>query len=169
MKKPEWFFVAGLIMVGAYFIYKYVTKKDEFNPWELVPKNTIAVYETDRPLEAWRKLVESEQWQALSQIETLTKINDQVQLLDSLAGGSGTLSKVLKDRPTLISMHVTSKQSVGFVYYIPMHRAGKVKAQQIMDQLILNEDISVSRRIYQDLVIQELRGKRVNVDFIFFL
>ena len=42
MKKPEWLFVAGLILVGAYFVYKYATKKNEFNPWELVPKNTSA-------------------------------------------------------------------------------------------------------------------------------
>lgn len=167
MKKPEWLFVGGLILVGAYFIYKYATRKSEFNPWELVPKNTIAVYETERPLEAWQTLIESEQWLALSQIEALTKMNNQVQLLDSLAGGSGTLSKVLKGRPSLISMHVTSKHSVGFVYYIPMHRAGKAKAQKIIDQLILNKDIAVSRRTYQDLVIQELRGKSINLDFIY--
>jgi hypothetical protein len=166
VKKPEWLFVGGLILVGAYFIFRYATQKNQFNSRELIPKNTIAVYETERPLDAWQTLVNSEQWIALSKIETLAAIDTQLNYLDSLAGGTGTLAKFLKGSPSLISMHVTSKQSVGFIFYIPVSRSGKIIAQQIVDQIIQHKNAAVSRRTYQDMVIQELRGENINLDYI---
>ena len=59
MKKPEWLFIGALLLVGVYFGYKYFTKTEEFNPLNLVPKSSVAIYETKDPLGAYAAFTES--------------------------------------------------------------------------------------------------------------
>ena len=68
MKKPEWLFVGALLLVGAYFSYKYISKTEEFNPLQLVPKSSVAVYETKDPLVAYSDLADLDYWQDIQEL-----------------------------------------------------------------------------------------------------
>ena len=116
MRKPEWLFVSGLLLIAAYFIFRHATKEDQFNPMDLVPKNTVGVYETKQPIAVWNNLVTSSQWEALSTLESLSALNARMQYLDTLVGGDGSLANLLSGKSTLFSLHITSKESVGFLF-----------------------------------------------------
>lgn len=124
MKRPEWIFVGVLALVASWFVYNYFSQKNAFKEWDLVPSNAVLVYESESVIDTWNKLVTSEEWKTLEKVDEFVQMNKSLQLLDTLSGGNGQLAYVLNNDNVLISAHVTSQNSFGVMFYIPLKKNG---------------------------------------------
>ena len=99
------------LLAGGYFIYEKVLNKDPLNAWDLVPAETILVYEKDICTTCIDEMQKSALWQI---IERASFYGDPV---DSLRG---KLNSLIRDtKGVLVSAHITRKDDFDFVYYLP--------------------------------------------------
>ncbi len=166
MKKPELIFVGVIILVASYFVFSYVTRKKEFNNWDLVTSNAAIVYESNSIINTWNKLIESEVWESISTIKEVAQINNTLQLIDTLSGGNGQLSSLLKNHNTIISAHVTSQQSYGLLYYIPLGKNGQTLFLNLLAKLAQSEKAKKNKRVYQAQTIYELGFKETSISYL---
>ena len=150
MKKPEWLFVGALLLVGAYFSYKYFSKTEEFNPLQLVPKSSVAVYETKDPLGFYSSIANSEYWQDIKKIEALNITGQIITIIDSIVVEKRTFSKAFQNNRTLISLHVTGNESSGLMFYLPTGMGSKALLTEILEDYT-NTTSQYKTRVYDGI------------------
>ena len=99
-----------VLTAGGYFLYEKVLFKDPVKPWDLVPAQTVFVYEKDLCNTCIEEIQESAIWQLLSRAFLNSKP------VDSLKTKLNTL--LASGKSLLVSAHVTRKDDFDFVYYL---------------------------------------------------
>ncbi len=166
MKKPEFIFIGAIILVASYFVFSYLTRKKNFDHWDLVTSNAAIVYESNSIITTWNNLVESDLWNSVSNIEEIKQINETLQLIDTLSGSNGQLSSLFKNHNAIISAHVTSQQSYGLLYYIPLGKNGHSLFLNLLAKLAQSEKAKKNKRVYQAQTIYELGFKETSISYL---
>ena len=99
-----------ILSLGGYYLYDSVFRKDPLRPWDLVPSETVFVYEKDICHSCIEKMQESILWQIVE------KATFHSRPVDSLKTKLGTLLSNSKN--LLVSAHITRKDDFDFVYYL---------------------------------------------------
>jgi len=98
-----------ILAAGGYYIYDRIFNKDQVTPWDLVPSETIFVYEKDICQSCIEEIQSSSLWQILSRASFYSKPDDSLRTkLNSL---------VINGKGLLVSAHITRKDDFDFVYY----------------------------------------------------
>src|SRR5690606_14062642 len=93
------------------FFYEKVLNREPVRPWDLVPAETIFVYERDVCHTCIEALQKSSFWDIIARASLHGKAADSLQTwLRTLVSGRKGL---------LISAHITRKDDFDFVYYLP--------------------------------------------------
>lgn len=99
-----------LLIAGGYYLYDQVLQKEPLKPWDLVPSETIFVYEKDVCASCIDEMRKTALWQIVSRASFQSRPADSLKAkLNSLIGESESL---------LISAHITGKDDYDFVYYL---------------------------------------------------
>lgn len=117
MKKTPLLLTLALIILtaGGYYLYDQVLNKTPVKPWDLVPAETVFVYEKDICHTCIDEIQQGPLWQVLQQASFHTSPADSLRSkLNALIGSSGNL---------LVSAHITRKDDFDFVYYLSDTRA----------------------------------------------
>lgn len=164
MKRPEWIFVGVIILVASYFVYSYLSREKRFKEWELVTSNAAVVYEGKSLINTWNKLVDSDIWASISEIEDVKSANENLQLLDTLSGGNGQLASLFINKHSIISAHVTSQNSFGLTYILPLGKNGHTLFLNLLGNLQNDFKLIKNQRVYQAQTIYELEieGKKLS-------
>ena len=133
-----------VLLGGGYILYEKVLKKEPLRPWDLVPSETVFVYEKDVCQSCIDEMQKSAIWQILSRAAFYSKPVDSLQakLNTVIAGGKGLL----------VSAHITRKDDFDFIYYLS-------GAQNLLDPLSQFPDLKgyrYSERELNDVRIHEL-------------
>ena len=156
------------IATGIFYYLKYYYERDQVDIWDLVPRNTLAVYETEQPIEVWNSLLELPVWSNLSSIPEINDVNENLKLLDSITGSAGKLERLFRDRNMLISIHKISNTRFGFTFYISLNTSDKKNIlNNIIDYFKNIEEVDYEIRNFEDLVIHELVDKESERSFTF--
>ncbi|MCF6360695.1 MAG: hypothetical protein L3J29_08025 [Cyclobacteriaceae bacterium] len=166
MKKPELIFVGVIFLVACYFVFSYATRKKEFNNWDLVTSNAAIVYESNSLITTWNNVTESDLWNSVSNIKEINQINETLQLIDTLSGGNGQLSSLFNNHNAIISAHVTSQQTYGLTYFIPLGTSGHTLYLNFLVNLEKHKKLKRSQRVYQAQTIYELALNDTNISYI---
>lgn len=113
MKQTPLFITAGLVIliVGGYYLYEKVILKDPVTPWDLVPSETVLVYEKDVCNTCIEQIQQTSLWDIIDRASLYLKPFDSLKTkLDSFIGSRKGL---------LVSAHITKKDDFDFVYYLP--------------------------------------------------
>ena len=102
-----------LITAGLVFYSRYYSN-NEISIWDLVPGQTVAVYEAGDCAECAKLFRESVLFQLAS------KINSQQESKDTLLN---FYNELVSSKSGLISLHITQKDDFDFIYYIPESKA----------------------------------------------
>ena len=98
------------LLGGGLYFYEKVLLREPLGPWDLVPSETIFVYEKDPCQSCIEDVQKSPLWQILSRAAFYSRPVDSLQTkLNSLIGSGKGL---------LISAHITRKDDFDFVYYL---------------------------------------------------
>jgi len=157
-----------IIALAAFFYLKYYYERDKVDIWELVPKNTLAVYETDQPIKVWNNILQLPMWNNLSSVPDISQVNDGLVLLDSITGSSGNLERLLRDKEILISIHKTSNIDFGMIFYITLNTVEKRKILNIIiDHFKEKETFNYEMRNFEDFAIHELSEEETENSYTF--
>lgn len=141
-----------IVIVGAYFLYQYFGNKNKTSPWDLVPSETILVYESG-PCEACREDLKNSSVLSIIKEAVFSSEEDSLQHLTDFV-----LSQV--ESGTLISLHVTRKDDFDFIFYAPSSPQLEQQFNNVLGKLQRSKNIIVSERQYNDVKILEISQKK---------
>jgi hypothetical protein len=165
VKRPEWLFVGALLLIGAYFSYKYFTKTEEFNPLTLVPKSSVAVYETNNLPGVYSSLTALPYWRDIKNIEVVKFVRQVAASVDTIVAKKRAFGKALEKKNTLISLHITGNESSGLMYYLPTGMASLDFLKEIL-AMYSKATVQYRTRVYDGLTIHELQAGEHQLSFI---
>ena len=107
------FFVFVLISAGAYYFIQH-QKKSKIDSWQLVPSSAILAYENNSLIENWNKIVGKSVWQTFKKMPYFESWEEGLSTADSLSGKNGSIDRLFRDRPFIISAHITASDEFDF-------------------------------------------------------
>jgi len=153
---------------GIFYYLKFYYERDKVDLWDMVPKNALAVYETEQPIKIWNSLLELPVWKNLSSIPVINDVNEDLVLLDSITGSSGSLEKLFRDRPILVSLHKISNTDFGLTFYFTLNSVEKKKIlSSILEHFKNLQNYKFDIRKYEDFSINELSNDEGEIEFTF--
>lgn len=136
--------LAVILLAGGYVLYEKFLKKEPLRPWDLVPSETVFVYEKDICESCIEEMQKSAMWQILSRASFYSKPVDSLRAkLDAVISGSKDL---------LVSAHVTRKDDFDFIYYL----SGSRNLLDPLSQFPKLKGYRYSERELNDVRIHEL-------------
>ena len=100
-----------VLLAGGYFIYEKILNKNPLNAWDLVPAETILVYEKDICNTCIDEMQKSALWQIIERASFYGEPADSLR---------AKLNPLIRDtKGVLVSAHITRKDDFDFVYYLP--------------------------------------------------
>jgi hypothetical protein len=145
LKKIPLLITVGIIalIVGGYFFYDKVILNDPLNPWDLVPSETILVYEKDVCNSCIEEMQQSTLWNIVETATNNAKPSDSLKL---------KLNAIIKNREgLLVSAHITKKDDFDLVFYLP-------DAKNVLAQLTAfsSKGYKFSERTFNEIKINEV-------------
>ncbi len=114
------------VIAGGYFVYDQFIKKPSLAAWDLIPEETILVYETSNCS------ICIDQVRSSPVLEIITRAMEAGKQADSLTMLRDFM--VANAQPgTLFSLHITTKNDFDFTFYLP-------QTKQLEQQLTLVVD-----------------------------
>jgi hypothetical protein len=167
VKKPEWLFVIALLLVGAYFSYRYFGKKEKFNPLQLVPGSASLVYETRDPFSLYKDLKSFELWEGLLGIKEIDQTQAVLDHGDSLLKSNQRLTQVLESAVSLASVHTTGNEANGLMLYLPTG-PGTVNLLESILEKARGKVVGKQTRLYDGYTINELIAGDLSLTYVLF-
>lgn len=153
MKKPLLITIVLLVLlVAGFFAYQHFFAKPKLSLWDLVPTETVLVYETSDCKTCVQDL-------SNSPIVEIIKAASLKNEKDSLSSIQNLILSF--QEPTLISLHVTRKDEFDFTYYIHNSANFQQKVSLLIQQFATWNGLKASEREFHTVPIQEVsyRGK----------
>ncbi len=159
--------IAGFA-TGAFYYLQYHYNKQEVAIWDLIPKNTLLVYETAEPVKVWNDFLTLPFWENMSSIPNIGKLNEYIIHLDSTAGPAGELNQLFSNSKLLFSLHKVSNTGLDIIIYLPLN---SVQKRKIINGILLSyydqEEITLAARIFEDFEIHEVHSENNKILFSF--
>lgn len=169
MKKLVIILLIIVLGAGGYMLFEYQKKVKNIDVWKLVPENAVLVYESHSTVATFNDILNSQAWNNLKQITFFNQLKTNFELLDSLAGKSGNIDKLLINQPFLTSLHITSRNEWDFLFYFKLRGES---AHQIFDSVVdkfkKSDHQSLSQRKFLDIQIQEFKIDKSTFSYIIY-
>ena len=148
--------LAVLFLVGGYFVYEKFLSKDPVKPWDLVPSETVFVYEKDVCNSCIQEMQKSPLWQLIERASFHDKPVDSIKtkLNTLISGGKGLL----------VSAHVTRKDDFDFIYYL----SDIANLQDALSGLFRLKGYQYSQRELNEVKIHELTANKQTFSWVIF-
>lgn len=142
-----------LVLAGAFGIYWRYIKRPAVTPWDLVPLETVAVYESSACVDCLNKLRNS----PIVRLVREAAFAEQIDSLDILR------DFVLSfQQPTLVSLHVTRKDNFDFIFFLPHNPTVGQTLKLVERRLEKVKGLRRTSRVYDEVEIHEVAfGKNV--------
>jgi len=154
VKKLPLLITLGIVIavVGGYFLYNHLEKKSSAGPWDLVPSETILVYESG-PCETCQDQLKNSSILNIVREAVFSADQDSLQHITDFV-----LSQV--ETGTLISLHVTRKDDFDFIFYAPAKPDLEYEFNSVLEKIRKIKGIVFSEREYSGVKIFELTQKQ---------
>ena len=154
MKKPILFTIIILLGIGGFLVYNHLTTQKALNAWDLVPLETVLVYESGNCEDCVNQISNSPISSLLKSAALINAGQDSITVLQDLAA---SLSE-----PTLISLHVTKRDEFDFTYYVKASPSFMGKLNATQDALLKMKGSKKRVREFNNIAINEIQiGKNI--------
>jgi hypothetical protein len=144
-----------LVMVGVYFAYNYLFNRPAISAWDVVPKETVLVYESSGCKECLQRF-ENSSVANIIKAAAFSFDNDSLPYFSDF---------IFSGKPgAIISLHITKRDDFDFVFYVPFNQQIEREIIAKTDELKSKEQGGVlfSEREYDGVKIQEMiKGKKL--------
>ncbi len=149
-------FALLLIYVGYLLYILVLSPKTNLQSIYLIPKDAVFVMESEKPVESWQKVSESEAWQHLQKNGYFAELTENIQKVDTVFNNNHKLFEFFDGRSLFISIHMVSEKDYGIFYVLDLKRIAKLKLLKTYLNTLLNENYTLSKRNYHNQEILEL-------------
>ncbi len=158
IKKRVFFGLLALLLVYvAYLLYILVlSPKTNLQSIYLIPKDAVFVMESEKPVESWQKISESEAWQHLQKNGYFAELTENIQKVDTVFNNNHKLFEFFDGRSLFISIHMVSEKDYGIFYVLDLKRIAKLKLLKTYLNTLLNDNYTLSKRNYHNQEILEV-------------
>ena len=162
IKKRIIFGVLGIFTLYLfYLLYLFVlSPKTNLQSVYLIPKDAVFVIESEKPVESWKKISESDAWHHLQKNGYFAELTENIQKVDTIFNNKRKLFEFFDGRSLFISIHMVSKKDYGIFYVLDLKRIAKLKLLKTYLNTLLNEGYVLSKRNYHDHEILEIYDRK---------
>lgn len=148
--------IAILLLAGSgYFTYTKWVKDADLSTWSFLPQNAVFVYESDKIFDHLIKIQDLPVWNNLTRIPPFSDIQDNLQLLDTIAG-KVAFSSLFENSGSLISGHITSSTSFDLLYVMEVKDISQHTYLSKSFAHFLDQGFKKRTREYLDFTITEI-------------
>lgn len=127
LKRFIWIVLIALLGIGGYAGYVFFLKEGKANNlYSFIPEDFIILIESDKPVQDWKGLSNSQVWKTLKESEYFGEITKSANSLDSLLKNNEKIAEMAKIGRLLISTHVISKDNYDFLIALDLNDDGKL-------------------------------------------
>ena len=135
----------------------------------MVPANAILAYENNSLIENWNDIVEKPVWKTLKKIPFFRTWEKGLANADSLSGKDGSVDKLFRNKPFIISVHITASNEFDFLFYLDLKDyEGKAVSDKVIRGIMKNHAIISKSRAYQGFELNDLADKNSKLTFTYF-
>ncbi len=160
-------FALFFVAIGGWFGYKeWIKKGVQREVISIIPEDAVYILQTDNLTRTWEEVQETNIWQHLIKTKGFEDFEELTKTLNSVLLQNKASNYLLKDRPTLMSAHLTKKKDYDFIYSADLKSAKNFKA--FMDALLkLDKQHKIVKLTYKREKIYKLIDKKDPSDFFF--
>lgn len=154
--KLKYVLLLALLIAAAtsYFLYQQKFTSSQADVWSFVPEDAILVYETQDLAQVWESFREQTAGSILTELPGLQAMQKTWNALDSTSAGN--LSSFLEERAVHASLHVTGKNSVDYLFYLPITgKKDRQDLEKITESFRKDTRYRYSQRSYHKVDIHE--------------
>ena len=169
----KYFFLFLLVLAiasGVYFFKDEVFQTGQKTAWNFVPKNAVAVWESNTTIEVWNRFLKTDHWSNLSGVGSFANINTDLIYLDSITGSAGSLDRLFSTGKFLISTHTVSRNQFDHVFFLELiNEEFRNDVLKITNDFQVDKSVTYSERTYHDQLIIEVNDLRSKMTFSYFI
>jgi len=158
--KKRYLLIIALIAVVGYGLYQvYVfnfDNNDNIQSIYLVPKDAVYIIETQKPLDNWSAISDSETWQHLQTNNYFNNLTKNLNKLDTVFKQKKSMLERIGNREILISAHVYAPKKYGFLYVVDLQKIAKLNVLKNHINTLINDNYKISKRKYHEHEITEI-------------
>ena len=142
--------------IGYMVYFFYLAPSANLQSIYLIPKNAVFVVETQKPVDNWDKIRESEAWNHLQKNDYFFELTESIHKMDTIFHNKKKLFQLFGTRSLFFSVHMYKPKEYGIFYVIDLKRIAKLKLLRTYLNTLLDDTYSLSRREYHGSEIIEL-------------
>jgi len=104
-------FCSILLALAGYWIYRTQFSARQVNSLEVIGSDAVFVFETYQAADTWNSLVSGSSWSIFKAFPAFSTLSEQLGSLDSLAGESGKISRLVNGNQVTVSFHPTGVET----------------------------------------------------------
>jgi len=156
MKKAVIILVGIIFIMLGYFSYKYYFSENKnLNSVYLIPRNAIYFVSSNKPIQNWKTIRNSETWQHLQTNAYFAKLTSKADTLDKILNDNAKLFDYLRNKKLLISAHPISDKDYDFLYITDLEKTAKLLQFKSVLKSLFNKTYSITERMYNTVEIIE--------------
>jgi hypothetical protein len=136
------------VLIAGYFSYQRFFSSSQLTLWDLVPTETVLVYENSDCKSCLQDLKNSPIVKIIRNASITTGSKDSLSALQDLI--------LSFQQPTLVSLHVTKKDEFDFTYYIHNTPNFQQKIDLLTNQFVSMKGLKITQREFQTVPINEI-------------
>jgi hypothetical protein len=136
-----------LVIGTGFYLYHSFYSKKPLTLWELVPTNTVLVYEPSDCKSCLQELKNSPVVKIIREASIKQHADSSNSLYDLVLG--------FQD-PTLISLHITKKDEFDFAYYVLNSPTFQQKIDMLSQELLKKKGVKATQRQLNEVLINEI-------------
>jgi hypothetical protein len=149
VKKPLFITIVILFLVtGGYFLFSYYFSNSKLGLWDLVPTETVLVYETSECQTCLEELKKSPVVQIIKKASFPETDKDTLKTIQDFI--------LSFQQPTLVSLHITKKDEFDFAYFLEYTPNFQQKILILLQQVNSIKGLKESRREFNTVPINEI-------------
>ena len=154
-------FIGIFTLYLFYLLYIFVlSPKTNLQSIYLIPKDAVFVIESEKPVESWKKISDSNGWHHLQKNSYFAELTENIQKADTIFNNKRKLFEFFDGRSLFISVHMISEKDYGIFYVLDLKRIAKLKLLKTYLNTLLNKAYVLSKRSYHNHEILEIYDRQ---------
>ncbi|HYF70051.1 MAG TPA: hypothetical protein VD884_18045 [Ohtaekwangia sp.] len=147
-----------VLLTGGYFLYDQFFNKPVASSWDLVPPETVLVYESSTCAKCIEDLKNMPLVELISRAARLTEEDEPLKELSEFTTSF--------QQPTLVSLHITKKENFDFIFYLPFNKNVQLRIDLVLEKFRKTKGVKLAVREFNGIQINEVVHKKTVFSWI---
>lgn len=126
--------------------------------FSLIPPNAIYLFETETPIESWKTISSSAQWQHLQKNSYFASLTSAANSLDSQINDNSLLFELIGSRSLIVSTHLISSKDYDFLFLVDLKEASMISVVQDYLTTASGAGYTMKKEKYRDDILLLLQS-----------